>query len=297
MYTYLYICVYMCVCLCVWSYLYVYTLSGILLPRTWPCGGGGRTQERGVGVSGISCHGSMYICSMMLSVSRTVSLSLSQAFVQQCTHPISDHSTIHSFYFSFSYVSSLSLSLWRVRASVRAVPFSFFLSLSPLHSLSGFLSVSFFLFYTNIWAHAVTRSLSSTHSQTYTRTKSLSRSCSLTHTPFSLSFSLSLFLSLSLLHIYTDTHTLIHTHIRTHTFFHLFTCSSTHSLLSRVRAALSLARVRARALFSLFRSPFLLFLFFSFVILSLLLPSSPLDRLLPCRLSLTRLFPFFLNSW
>jgi len=36
-------------------------LRGILPPRTRPCGGGGRAQERGVGVSEISCHGSMYI--------------------------------------------------------------------------------------------------------------------------------------------------------------------------------------------------------------------------------------------
>jgi len=41
-------CIHVCVFVCVVISLYVYTLSGILPPRTWPCGGGGRAQERGV---------------------------------------------------------------------------------------------------------------------------------------------------------------------------------------------------------------------------------------------------------
>jgi len=172
-------------------------LSGIPPPRTWPCGGGGRAQERGVGVSAISYHGSMYIRSMTLSVSRTVSLSLSQAFVHPRTHPITNNSPTDSFYSSLSYFISLSLSGVYVRAFVR-VPLSFFLSLSPLHSLSGFVSVSLYLFYTHTRAHAVTRSLLSTHSQTHTRTKSSSPSFSLTHTHFSLFLSISLSFSLSL---------------------------------------------------------------------------------------------------
>jgi len=165
-----------------------------------------------VEVSKISCYGSMYIRSMTLSISRTVSLSLSQAFVHPRTHALTHHSPTDSFYFSLSYFISLSLSVVYVRAFV-CVPLSFLLSLSPLHFLSGFVSVSLFLFYTHTRAHAVTRSLLSTHSQTHTRTKSLSPSFSLTRTHFSLFLSPSLSPSLSL----SCTHTLIHTH--SHTYF------------------------------------------------------------------------------
>ena len=153
----------------------------------------GRGSRAGVGGGSVwdSCHCSMYIRSMTLSFSHTFSLSLSQAFVHPCNHPLTNHSPTHSFYFSLSYFISLSLSVVYVRAFVR-VPLSFLLSLSPLHSLSGFVSVSLFLFYTHTRAHAVTRSLLSTHSQTHTRTKSLSPSFSLTHTHFSLFLSLPL---------------------------------------------------------------------------------------------------------
>jgi len=108
-----------------------------------------------------------------------------------------------------------------VHACVR-VPLSFFLSLSPLHSLSGFLSVSLFLFYTHTRAHAVTGCLSSTHSQTHTRTKSLSPSFSLTHTNFSLllSLSLSLSLALSLTHIHSYKNTFTRTHSLTYSLAH-----------------------------------------------------------------------------
>jgi len=96
----LYLCIHVCVFVCVCHIsIYVYILSGILPPRIWPCGRGGRAQEQGVGVSEISCHGSMYIRSMTLSVSRTVSFSLSQAFVHPRTHPLTNHSPTPSFYF------------------------------------------------------------------------------------------------------------------------------------------------------------------------------------------------------
>jgi len=243
-----------------------------------------------------------------LCLSHFCSLSLKRLFTHALTHLPIIHPPIHSISHLLTLFLSLFLSGVYVRACAR-VPLPFFLSLSPLHSLSGFLSVSFFLFYTHTRAHAVTCSRSSTHSGTHTRTKSLSPSFSLTHTHFSfflsltfLSLPLSLFLfflsfSLSLSLSLSYTHTLIHTHIHTHTLSHLFTRLSTHSLLSHVRAALSSARVRARALFSLFLSPFLPFLFFSFVIWSLLLSSSPLARLFFCRLSLTRSLPLFSNSW
>ena len=230
-----------------------------------------------------------------LCLSHCRSLSLSS--VCSPTHSPTYQSFTHPFilFLTFLLYFSLFLSGVYVRACAR-VPLSFFLSLSPLHSLSGFLSISLFLFYTHTRAHAVTRSLSSTHSQTHTRTKSLSLSFSLTHThffslPLSFSLFLSLSLSLSLLHTYSDTHT--HSHSHTFSPFHRLIHSF---LLSRVRAALPLARVRARALFSLVLSPFLSFLFLSFQILSLLLSSSPLARLLPRRLSLTRSLPLFFNS-
>ena len=159
-------------------------------------------------------------------------------------------------------------------------------------SFSSFLSVFLFLHYTYTRAHAVTRSLSSTHSQTHARTKSLCPFSLHTHTHFFIFLSLSLSFSLAL----SYTHTLIHTNNRTHTLSHLWTRSSTHSLLSRVRAKLSSARVRARAHFSLFLSPFLPFLFVSFPILSFLF-SSPLGGLLPRRLCLNRSLSLFFNSW
>jgi len=127
-------------------------LSGILPLRTWLCGGGGRAQEWRMEVFEISCYGSTYIRSMPFSVSRTVSLSLSPAFVHPRTHALTNHSPTDSLYFSLSYFISLSLSLWcYVRAFVR-VPLSFLLSLSPLGSLSGFVSVSL-LFFTHTLAH------------------------------------------------------------------------------------------------------------------------------------------------
>ena len=108
------------------------------------------------------------------------------------------------------------------------------------------LSISFlFVHYTHTRAHAVTRSLSSTHSKTCIRTKSLCLFFLHTHTHFSLFLSLSLSLSLSY------THTLIHTHIRTDTLSHLFTRSSTHSLSQcRVCALRCLQRAYTLALSS-----------------------------------------------
>ena len=182
-----------------------------------------------------------------------------------------------------------------MRAFVR-VPLSFVFSLWPLHSLSGYLSVSLFLFCIHTLSHAVTRSLSSTHSQTHTLTKSVSPSFSLTHTHFSLFLSLSrsfsLPLSLSLLHTYTDTHTHSHTHTLSleHSLIHSFI------VVACARCVVFSVRTRARSLLCV-SPPLPTFHILVLAIPSLLLSSSPLARLLPCRLSLTRSLPLFLNSW
>jgi len=144
-------------------------LNGILPPRTWPCGGGGRAQERGVGVSEISCHSLMYIRSMTLSVSRTLSLSLSQAFFYPRTHPRTNHSPTHSFYFSLSYFISPSLSLWCVRACVRACP-------------SLLLSLAFALAFSLRLCICLSPSLLDTHSRTCSHTFSLIHSLINAHT-------------------------------------------------------------------------------------------------------------------
>jgi len=155
-----------------------------------------------------------------------------------------------------------------VRACVRACP-SLLLSLSFALAFSLRLSVCLSL--SLLHTHSPTRShtLSLIHSLTNAHTHQIFIPIFLAHSHTFLSLSFSFSLSISLL--YTYTHTLIHKHIRTHTLSHVFTRSSTHSLLSRVRAALSSVRVRTRALFSLFLSPFLPFLFFAFAILSLFL--------------------------
>jgi len=217
-----------------------------------------------------------------LSLALSLSLTHKLLFTHTLTHFPIIHPPTHSISNSLTLFLSLSLSL--------LLSLVFALAFSHRLSFSGFLSVFLFLQYTYTRAHAVIRSLSSTHSQTHARTKSLCPFFLHTHTHFSIFLSLSLSLSLFLSY---NTHTLIHTHIRTHTPSHLWTRSSTHSLLSRVRAALSSARVRARALFSLFLSPFLPFLIVSFPILSLLFSSSPLGGLLPRRLCLTRSLPDF----
>jgi len=180
---------------------------------------------------------------------------------------------------------SLSLSLWCVRACVRACP-SLLLSLAFAFAFSLRLSLSLSLSLLHTHSHTRSHALSLfTHSHTHTQTRSLSPSFSHTHSHFFLSLSLSL--SLSYTHAQTPTH------IRTHTFSHLFTCPPTHSLLSRVRTALFSARVRAHDLSSLFLSPFLPFSFFSFLSISLRLSSSPLFTcLLAVFLSLVRFLSF-----
>jgi len=217
------------------------------------------------------------------SLSLALSLSLSRT---------SFCSPMHSPTFQ-SFTHPLILFLTLLLYFILSLSLSFFLSFSPLHSLSGFLSVLLCLHYTHTRAHAVTHthSLSSTHSQKHARSNPYAIFLAHSHTFLYLSLSFLLSLSLSY------THAMIHTHIRTHTLSHLWTRSSTHSLLSRMRAALSSACVRARALFSLFLSPFLPFLFFSFPILSVLFSSSPLSGLLPRRLCPTRSLPLFSNSW
>ena len=77
-----------------------------------------------------------------LPVSRTVPLSRTHAFVHPRTHQPINYSPTHSFHFSLSYFISRALSLWCVRASVRACPslllsFAFsFCILSQAFSLS-----------------------------------------------------------------------------------------------------------------------------------------------------------------
>jgi len=211
-------------------------LSRILLQRTWPCRGGGRAQERGRGVSEISCHGSMYIRSMTLSVSRTVSLSHTQAFVHPCTRPLSNHSLTHSLYFKLSYFISLSLSLSLLLSVVFAFAFSFRLSvgvaLSSLHT------------------HSRTRShmLSLIHPLTNARTHQIFMSIFLahSHTFLYLSLSFSLSLSLSLLHTYTDTHT--HSHSHTLSFMNWLIHS--FIVVACARCVVFSARTRTRSLLS-----------------------------------------------
>jgi len=205
---------------------------------------------------------------------------------QSFTHPLILFLTLLLYF-------SLSLSLVCMCVGVRVrVPLSFFLSLSPLHSLSGLLSVFLFLHYTCTRAHAVTRSLWATHSQTHTRTKIfMPIFLAHSHTCLSLSLSFTLSLSLSLLHTYTDTHTHSHSHTLSlmNSLIHSF-------LLSRVSAVLSSARVRARALFSLLSvslllPPFLVCFLSDSISVVLFLPSS-----LASFLSLCHSFAFFFNS-
>jgi len=170
-----------------------------------------------------------------------------------------------------AYVRSLSQAFSRFRPCILFQAFCLSLSFPFTHTL----------------VHAQSYALS--HPLTYKSRHAPNRYSNLSRSLTQISLSSCLFLSLSL----SYTRTLIHTHICTHTLSHLFTRSTTHSLLSRVRAALS----SARALSSLFLSPLLPFAFFSFAILSLLLSSSPLARLLPRRFSLTRSLPLFFNSW
>jgi len=225
-----------------------------------------------------------------LSLALSLSLSLKLLFTYALTHLPIIHPPTHSILHSLTLFLSLSLSGVYVRAFVR-VPLSFVLSLSPLHSLSGCLSVSLFLFYTRLRTRSHTLSL--IHSLTNAHTHRIIIPIFLAHSHTFLSLSLFLSPSLSLPLSLSYTRTLIYTHIRTHTLSHLFTRSSTHSLLSHVRAALSSARVRARALCSLFLSPFLPFFFFSLAILSLSsLPPLSLACFLAIFLSLVRFLSF-----
>jgi len=248
-YIYIHICihiciyVYTCVCVCVCGHIsiYVYTLSGLLPPRTWPCGGGGRAQERGVRVFEISCHGSMYIRSMTLSVSRTVALSLSQTFVHPRTHPLTNHPPTHSFYFSPSYFNSLSFSLvcTCVRAHVSLSPsFSRFRPCILFQAVCLSVSFSFTHTFAHMQSHALSHPLTHNthqifipiflaHSHTFLSLPLCYISPSSSLSLCFLSLFLSFPLSLSLLHTYTETHTHSHSH------------TLSHSLLLHVRAALS----------------------------------------------------------
>ena len=76
-----------------------------------------------------------------LSLALSLSLSLKLLFTHALTHLPIIHPPIQSISHPHTLFLSLSLSGVYVRACVR-VPLSFFLSLSPLHSLSDFLSVS-----------------------------------------------------------------------------------------------------------------------------------------------------------
>jgi len=173
--------------------------------------------------------------------SQCPSLSHKLLFTHALTHLPIIHPSTHSN--SHSLIRSLSLSLSGVYARAYvSVPLSFFLSLLLLRSLSGFLSVSLFLFYTHTRTHAVTRSLSSlTHTRTH---KPDLYPHLLAH---SLTFlSLSLSLSLSLLHTYTNTHTHSHSHILS------LVHSPSHSFITVAGAfcAVFSARTRARSLLS-----------------------------------------------
>jgi len=225
-----------------------------------------------------------------LSVSRTVPLSHTHAFVHTRTHPLTNYSLTHSFHFSLSYFISLSLSLSNsgvyARACVR-VPLSFFLSLSLLHSLSGFLSVNLFLFYTHTRTHAVTRSFSCTHSHAHSGTRSLSPSFSHTHTHFSLFLPL----SISLLHTNMDTHTHLHSH--TLSLVH----SPTHSFIAVAFARCAVFSTRTPLSPLCISPPSSLSYSFPFRIYLFFLSSCPLARLLARRLSLTRSLPLVFNSW
>jgi len=270
----IYVCIYVCVCVFGHISIYVYTLSGILPPRTWPCGGWGRAQERGVGVSEIIFHGSMYIRSMTLSVSRNVALSLSQAFVHPRTHPLINHSPTHSFYFSLSYFISLSLSLvcMCVRACVSLSP-SFSRFRPCILSQDFCLSPSFSC--THILAHTQSHALSHplTHKRKHAPNLCPHLSCSLTHISLSSSLflSLSLFLSRSLLHTYTDTHTHSHSHTLSliHSLIHSFI------VVACARCVVFSARTRARSLLSVSLPvpPFVVLFFCNSVSFALFLPS------------------------
>ena len=187
------------------------------------------------------------------------------------TYQLFTHSLIPFLTLLLHLSLSLSLVCTRERACVSLSPS--FLSLSLLHSLSVFLSVSLFLMHSLTRAHRdqIFISIFLAHSHTF--------------------LSLSSSLSFSYIQKWTRTH------ICTLTLFYLFTRPPTHSLLSCLCAALSSARVRTRALSSLYLPPFLPFLFFAFLNLSLFLSSSPLARLLARRLSLTRSLPLVFNSW
>jgi len=186
-------------------------LIRILPTRTWPCGGGGRAQEQGVGVHPqegvevpeISCHGSIYIRSMTLSVSLTMSLSLSlkllltHALTHALTHIPIIHPPTHSISHSFTF--SLPLSLSQVCTCMRAC-----VSLSPSFSrfrpciLSQAFCLSLSFSFTHTLAHTQSQAVSRplTHKRTHAPNLYLHLSRSLTQ--ISLSFFLFLSHSLSL---------------------------------------------------------------------------------------------------
>jgi len=165
-------------------------------------GRGSRAGAGGGSVWDVMSH--VYQVNDALCLSHCLSLShtsfcspMHSPTFQSFTHPL-------ILFLTLLLYSSLSLSL--VCKCVRAcvcVPLSFFLSLLPLHSLSGFLSVFLFLHYTHTRAHAVTRSLSSTHSHsTHAPNLYPHLSCTLTHISLSFSLSPSFSLSLSLTQIH-----------------------------------------------------------------------------------------------
>jgi len=220
-----------------------------------------------------------------LSLALSLSLTHTLSFTHAPTHLPTIHSPIHSISHSLTSSLSLSLSLTLVCMRERAC-----VSLSPSFSrflfciLSQAFSLSISFSFTHTLAHTQSHALS--HALTHTRTQGpdlyphLSRT--LTH------ISLSFFLSLSLSYIQTWTRT----HICTLTLSHLFTRPHTHSLLSRLRAALSSARVRRSLLSVSPPLPPFLILFLSESISFFSLPVLSLACLLAVFLSLVRFLSF-----
>jgi len=163
------------------------------------------------------------------------------------------------------------------------VPFSSFLSLSPLHFLSGFLSVCFFLFYRYICAHAVTRSLSHplTHKRTHAPNLCPHLAPSLTHISLSSSLFLSFCLCLSLSLYLAYAHTLIHTHSHLHTLSLIHSLIHSFIVVACARCVVFSTRLRARSLLSvsLPLPPFLILFLCNSVSFALFLPSRSLASL------------------
>jgi len=207
------------------------------------------------------CHGSKYIRSMTLSVSRTVSLSLTHKllFTHALAHVPIIHPPTHSISNSLTLFHPLSLSLL----------------LSLVFALAFSLRLSVCLALSSLHTHSRTRShtLSLIHPLTKARTiKSLCHfPGTLTH--ISLSFSLfpSLSLSLSLLHTCNDTHA----HSHPHTLSLMNSLIHSFIVVAYARCVVFSVRTRARPLLSvsLPLPPFLVLFLSDSVCFVLFLPS------------------------